>query len=106
MNIRCRKTDCIYNRSATCGAPEITVFRCATCGTYTQDKEKAKIIKDNPSIFELAEEILPSIPNNVPLKCGAGMCLFNRRGRCSANGIAVINNDGRRRADCATFIER
>lgn len=106
MNIRCRKVDCIYNKSATCHAEDVTVFRCAACGTYKEDRDKKKMLKDNPAIFELAEELTPTIPNNIPLSCRAGICLFNRSGRCTANGIAVIDNDERGRADCATFIER
>ena len=106
MNIRCRKVDCVHNKSATCTAPDVTVFRCAACGTYKEDQAKKKMLKSDPSIFELAEELAPTIPNNVPLSCAAGICLFNCGGRCNANGIAVINNDERKRADCATFIER
>ena len=106
MNIRCRKNDCVYNKCATCMARGVTVSVGATCGTYKEDKGKKRILKNNSAIYELAEELDATIPNNVSLSCRAGACLFNRGGCCHANGIAVINNPSCKCADCATFIER
>jgi len=46
------------------------------------------------------------MPNNVPLRCTAANCLYNRDCHCGANGIAVVENDQKNQADCATYIER
>lgn len=98
MNIRCRKMDCEFNQAGTCHASKIGVGRSANCETYRVDKSK----KD----LEMAEELAPTIPNNVPLRCQAQGCLYNHQCRCCANGIAVIADEHHNQADCATFIER
>jgi hypothetical protein len=98
--------DCQYNNGCSCRAESVCVFRCAACGTYKSNPGKRELLKGNPDIFELAEELVPVKIKNVPLSCRAGLCLFNRAGYCRANGISVTDNPGRRRADCATFIER
>lgn len=98
--------DCQYNNGCSCRAAEVTVFRCAACGTYKSDPDKRKLLKGNPDVFELAEDLVPGKTRNVPLICNAGRCLFNRSGYCRANGISVIDNSDRKMADCATFIEK
>jgi hypothetical protein len=106
MEIRCRKLDCTYNNGCSCRADKVDVFRCAVCGTYKSSPRKREQLKDSPNIFELAEELVPSKTLDVPLTCSAGLCLFNRSGYCRANGISVIDNPDRNRADCATYIEK
>lgn len=98
MNIRCRKINCKFNHAATCHAKEVKVCRGANCDTYQKDPDKTNV--------ELATELAPTMPNNVPLRCTAAACLFNRDCRCAANGIAVVDNEESNQADCATFIER
>ncbi len=98
MNIRCRKINCKFNHAGTCHAHEVHVCRGANCGTYQKDLNKTAI--------ELASELAPTKPNNVPLSCTVGACLYNHNYRCAANGIAVIDNEETNQADCATFIER
>ena len=98
MNIRCRKINCKFNHAGTCHAHQVWVCRGAVCETYQKDDEKTDL--------ELASELAPTIPNNVPLRCTAATCLYNRDCRCGANGIAVIDNENKNQADCATFIER
>lgn len=98
MNIRCRKINCKFNQAGTCHAHAVRVCRGAICETYQKDQNKADV--------ELASELAPTKPNNVPLRCTAGTCLYNHDCRCAANGIAVVDNEEKNQADCATFIER
>ncbi len=98
MNIRCKKHNCIFNKSMTCAADNVAVGSGGLCDTYKEDKDKKE--------FEFADELNPMAPKNVPLRCKSEICLYNRMGRCTANGISVISNEESDRADCATFIER
>ena len=98
MNIRCRKINCKFNHAGTCHAREVQVTQGANCRTYLKDPAKVNL--------ELASELAPTKPNNVPLHCTAGSCLYNHNCRCAANGIAVVDNEENNQADCATFIER
>ena len=98
MNIRCRKINCKFNHAGTCHAHEVRVCRGAVCETYQKDVSKINV--------ELASELAPTKPNNVPLSCTVGACLYNHDCRCAANGIAVVDNEEKNQADCATFIER
>ena len=98
MNIRCRKINCKFNHAGTCHAREVWVCRSANCETFQKDYDKVDL--------ELASELTPTMPNNVPLRCTAANCLFNHDCRCGANGIAVVANDRKNQADCATCIER
>ena len=97
MNIRCRKIDCKFNHAGTCHAHEVRVNHGANCSTYQKDATKTNL--------ELAAELAPTKPNNVPLSCTVGSCLYNHDCRCCANGIAVVDNEDTDHADCATFIE-
>lgn len=72
--------------------------RSANCETYQKDDDKVAL--------EFANELAPTMPNNVPLRCTAANCLYNRDCHCGANGIAVVDNDRKNQADCATYIER
>jgi hypothetical protein len=105
MEIRCKKMDCTFNNGCSCRADEVCIFRRGGCGTYKGNPAKRELLRGNPDIFELADELVPSRTKDVPLVCRAGVCLFNRGGYCRANGITVIDNETRS-ADCATFIEK
>ncbi|MBS7401519.1 MAG: DUF1540 domain-containing protein [Eubacteriales bacterium] len=98
MNIRCRKIDCKFNHAGACHAHEVKVCRNANCTTYQKEHGKVDL--------ELASELAPTKPHNVPLACTMGSCLYNHDCRCAANGIAVVDNEDTNQADCATFIER
>ena len=98
MNIRCRKMNCKFNHAGACHADNVAVGKSANCNTYQKDKQKLDV--------EFAAELAPTVPNNVPLRCQAQACLYNRECRCGANGIAVIDDESTNKADCATFIER
>jgi hypothetical protein len=98
--------DCHYNNGCSCKANEVNVFRCGSCGTYKSNPQKREQLNGDPDVFELAQDLVPSRTKDVPLSCRAGACLFNRSGFCRANGISIIDNTERNRADCATMIEK
>lgn len=98
MNIRCRKLNCKFNLAGACHAHDVHVGHNANCNTFQAEKNKV--------VLELAEELAPTVPANVPLHCNAQGCLYNHSCRCIANGIAVVDSEHNHKADCATFIER
>jgi hypothetical protein len=77
-------------------AKKIEVLNNGECGTFIKDNAK--------NTAEFSSEIASLNPKDVALNCRAGICLFNRNGRCCANGITITG--GKQSADCATFIER
>ena len=109
MEIRCKKGDCEHNTGSSCKARAIKIENgTAACETYTHDTDKENIVIKNGNIFEAAKNIAPKNTNNVPLKCAAKKCLYNREERCIANGILVIDNQSstcEADAACATFVE-
>lgn len=100
MEIRCRKCDCTFNTGSSCKARAIKVCRdTAECVTYTRDAAKENVVVKNGNLFEAAKDLSKKNTNNVPLRCSATNCLFNKKENCIANGILVEEN----KACCATF---
>lgn len=104
MEIRCRKGDCTHNTGCSCMAKEIMVTRQGNCMTYQKDELKESLIIENGNLFEISSELVAKNLRNVPLKCRASNCLYNRSKECHANGIFIIDDENL--AECATFIER
>lgn len=94
MDIRCRKTTCKYNKTHTCMAKGILVESDAKCDTYEVDSQKEieENNKDNDMSRTLFEGKIKHAPHrarkNIVIKCNAD-CLFNKEGKCMANGITV-----------------
>ena len=89
MDLRCRKTNCKYNKDLTCLAPGITIEEKLTCLDY--EAEKGKGIKDFSKL--IFTENPPKVADyrhlkDICLKCSA-KCIFNKDTRCIANGITV-----------------
>jgi len=63
---------------------------------------------ENGNIFEVAEELVSKNIKDVPLACLARNCLYNKTGKCCANGITVIDSETAEyeEAECATFIQK
>ena len=102
MDIRCRKTDCVYNELLTCRADKIEIKDELECACYKKDSEKE--IDISKQIFEGEPEIAPYRHNkDLCLKCKAD-CLFNNNHNCIANGITV--NDVNDCALCITFMKK
>jgi hypothetical protein len=101
MDIRCRKTDCKYNEGLTCLVNELNINDKNNCKEYIKGKEKIDISK------QIFSDTPPEIKDyrrvkDMNLHCSAE-CLFNRQGKCIANGITI--NDVQNQAKCITHIE-
>ena len=105
MEIRCKKEDCKFNTGCSCKAGMLEVDNKHHCATYSNDPLKEELIKEEGSIFEVADKIAPNHLLNVPLECAAKNCLYNKSSQCHADGISVIDvdEDSGDVADCATF---
>lgn len=105
MDIKCRKTSCKYNNAYTCKAKDVNISGYAKCETFNADESKpAEDFSKN--IFEADTEDYANSRHirEVNLNCDAMHCLFNKEGKCNANGITVID-EGHGKTACATFIE-
>ncbi|MBE7075563.1 MAG: hypothetical protein E7375_00645 [Clostridiales bacterium] len=103
MDIRCRKTRCIYNDRYTCKAKDIVVRKNCECGDYQKGNEKAVdktkwLFTDNPPVYALQRDT-----SKMKIGCKAD-CLFNCEGKCVANGITL--NDIKEKPMCVTFLKR
>ena len=104
MDIKCRKTSCKYNDRYTCVAKGIQITADTECGTFDVDTNK-KAQDFSKNMFEADMEYSNSRHiKEVNLECASYNCLFNKEGKCSANGITVID-EGVGQTACATFIK-
>ncbi len=102
MDIRCRKTDCVYNNLLTCMANKIVILDDLDCDTYQKDETKKRDI--SKQIFEGEPQIAPYRHNkDMCLECKAD-CLFNKQRDCIANGITI--NDVSDNAICITYMKK
>ena len=105
MDIKCRKTSCKYNNAYTCRARDVNISGHTSCLTFDADAEKSA--EDfSKNMFEADTENYANSRHirEVNLICDSTHCLFNKEGKCSANGITVID-EGHSKTACATFIE-
>lgn len=94
MDIKCRKTKCKYNKTYSCMAKKILVEENTRCATYELDDKKE--IEDKNKKTDTSKNIFgKGIKNsslkarkNIVIECKAD-CLFNKDGKCKANGITV-----------------
>ena len=106
MDISCKKTNCIYNKSLHCSANAITVGSDLDCKTFLRNDKLLTKVTDQQSktMFETAT-LEPYIENEaIAIDCKATKCLFNREGTCTANGISILS--GRKSAFCTTSIKK
>ena len=97
-DLKCGMKNCHYNKGYCCCAKEIDVNECTDCTTYSPDEEKSR------SLFEAGSDFVKSDYSTVTnVFCGAD-CIFNRDGKCIANGITVMGQ-GESEAACLTFIK-
>jgi len=102
MEIRCRKCNCVHNTGSSCRARAVRICEdTAECETYRKDDAKESVIVKNGNLFSASKNLSKKNTLNVPLKCSATECLFNKKENCTANGILVEEHG----ASCATFIE-
>ena len=104
MDLRCRKTNCKYNKDLTCYAPKINISNKLVCLEY--QNEKGKGIKDFSKL--IFTENPPKIADyrhikDMCLRCNAN-CIFNKNNRCLSNGI-TINAATSNEPKCMTFLK-
>ncbi len=102
MDIKCRRTTCCFNKGHTCCSPKVDITSKAVCSTYEKDEQV-----DNLDLSRGMFESAPEYANfrhikNVALRCNAARCIFNKEGKCRANGITVI--DQHEESKCGSFI--
>ena len=104
MDIKCRRTTCVYNKGQTCFASRVDITKGTVCNTFEKDDKKEEDSLDfSKRMFESAPEFANSRHiKNVVLKCNAQNCLFNKECHCRANGITVIDEDDK--AKCGSYI--
>ena len=104
MDLRCRKTNCKYNKELTCMAKGVDISSKYVCHTYIEDKDKEEkdfsklIFSENPPKVADYRHI-----EDMNLICSA-KCLFNRSGHCIANGI-TINSAYTPSPKCITYMK-
>lgn len=102
MDIRCRKTSCKFNDKYTCRAKEILIKKNIECEKFQNAKppiDKTKwIFTDNPPIYAPQRDSA-----TISIICRAH-CLFNKDGKCVANGITL--NDLNEKPLCMTFLKK
>jgi len=100
MDVKCRKTSCIYNDNFNCTAKKVNIDEKSNCDTFCKGGKGEDKSKE---MFEVAPEYANSQHiRNKDLCCKCDYCLFNKESKCQANGITVID-EGKSGA-CATFI--
>lgn len=105
MDLRCNKTNCKHNCKYSCNAREVHIAKNTDCRTYDRDfkKDKTNLQDVSRDMFEIAPEIAGFTHNDkLQVACNAN-CVFNKMGRCNANGITVLENN--QKGFCGTFIE-
>lgn len=105
MDIKCRKTTCMFNKGQTCCSSKVDITKETECKTYEKEEIDDKDDLDfSKKMFEVAPDYANSRHiKNLILDCNANNCLFNKEGKCMANGITVLDED--KTTSCGTFLK-
>ena len=97
IDLKCKLTNCEFNKNANCTAKEISVSAKAECKSYRPVPGKNEP-KDNLP--------MPLVNHSVDVNCCAE-CILRKNGKCIANGITVVDEKGtKKQADCSTFMPK
>lgn len=100
MDIRCRKTKCLYNDHFICRADKIDISKSCECNKYTPTN------KTPPDTSKKMLERTPIYKNYRECKCidicCHANCLFCNKTKCEANGITI--NTIKEKPFCMTFL--
>jgi hypothetical protein len=88
MDIKCRKTDCVYNNQYRCDASDIKVSKDNACATYKKGENKKVHDKSNQIFKGDIEYGAYRHAKDICISCDS-KCIFNRKKECFANGIIV-----------------
>ena len=94
FDLKCKKVNCVYNKSANCNAKHIKVTKETECDTYKPAKE-AEI-----GVYSEIKQV--PIRKNIEVDCDAS-CIFNDNNICKANGITVQTCSNKSCPNCCTF---
>lgn len=102
MDLKCRKTNCVYNNYYTCMAKNIEIGCGLACESYEKDLKKS--VRDNSRcMFDEAPKYAPHrAKKHIRIACCA-KCIFNVQGTCTANGLTINSID--EKPLCMTFLK-
>ena len=103
MDINCRKLNCVHNKKCVCTAKTINIDKNSICDSFVEDKDKP--------VEDLSKTMFQKTPEyenfrhikDANIECYTH-CIFNKEGKCLANGIIVL--DGDETALCGTYLKR
>ena len=93
IDLKCKCGKCEFNENCNCKANAIQITSSSRCATYTPSA-------DNSKADEIAQ---PLVRQSVEILCDA-KCLFNKSGKCLANGISILREDNS--AECGTYLPK
>lgn len=97
-DIKCALKECKFNRGYCCCSKQISINNKTDCVTYSPDEKKRS------SSFESSREFIRADYSvDTSVSCNAD-CLFNKNGKCYANGITVSTEKSS--ANCLTFVKK
>ena len=97
-DIKCALKECKYNRGYCCCSKQISVSASTDCTTYSPDEKKKRSSFESSNEFTKANYSVDTF-----VSCSAP-CLFNRDGKCYANGITVSTE--KNSVSCLTFVKK
>lgn len=96
IDLKCKCGKCEFNENCNCRANTIKITGTSRCATYTPSADNSKA--------EFSDEISqPLVRPSVEVLCEA-KCLFNKCGKCLANGISILREDNS--AECGTYLPK
>ncbi len=104
MDIRCRKISCKFNDRFTCKAKNIEIDKKVICSTFENDDTKKNLQDVTKNFFEQKPDFAPQRDSKtIDINCNTS-CLFNRNGKCVANGITL--NAIKEKPYCVSFLKK
>lgn len=98
-DLKCGLRACKHNRGYCCCAKQIDVAQNTDCKSYEPDSSRLA------SGFEAADELARADYSvDTAVSCQAD-CLFNKAGKCVANGITV-SADPTSAASCLSYVKK
>lgn len=94
FDIKCKRTNCEYNKDCNCDAKSLEVTKSAECKTFKPCTTGE--ISHESKIGQ------PAFRKNIVVSCKAN-CLFNEKQLCIANGITVQTCTNEDCPNCCTF---